>query len=492
MSDGLGTTGTNSLRDLEGGKLSAGQRKLLLLSVSGVFLDGYDISIISLALLQLKQPYHLNSYETGFLASAILLGNFVGAIVMGRLADHLGRRAMFLIDVIFFIVFAILQAFAVNYIQLSIIRFLLGVGIGGDYALASPIIAEAVPAKRRGRALTINWGLAWLSGEIVSFAVGLLCLEVAGPNAWRWMLASGAIPAIVVLLGRRSMPESARWLYAEGRDDEASAAVARLVGNDPAVGGSSRVTPPSPAMAGVSQVPAVGRGATIRDQGPGGASGTASGSVGRNLRGLSADREIWGTFKRNTWFGLLNYVFEGAPFYALSVFLPTILKSAGFSKTDSGIAVGNVLLQLTGLVGILLIYLIVDRQGRKVCNYWGFGGVTLALIVYDLVFPPHIWFLLLLFAVIEAAVWLGPASTDNLYLGELWPTRIRTTAAGYCAGAGRLSAIAGTLLLPIMLAHLGIVTALVPFILLSALGVLNTKLLGVETKGKTLEELWGA
>ncbi|MDA8147537.1 MAG: MFS transporter [Actinomycetota bacterium] len=216
------------------------------------------------------------------------------------------------------------------------------------------------------------------------------------------------------------------------------------------------------------------------------------GDEGRGLRGLSAEKEVWGTFKRNTWFGLLNYVFEGAPFYALSVFLPTILKSAGFSKTDTGIAVGNVLLQLTGLVGILLIYLIVDRQGRKVCNYWGFGGVTLALIVYDLVFPPHIWFLLLLFAVIEAAVWLGPASTDNLYLGELWPTRIRTTAAGYCAGAGRLSAIAGTLLLPIMLTHLGIVTALVPFILLSALGVLNTKFLGVETKGKTLEELWGA
>lgn len=484
MSDQLGMGGARSLGDLEGSKLSAGQRKLLLISVSGVFLDGYDISIISLALLQLKQPYHLNSYETGFLASAILLGNFVGAIVMGRLADRVGRRSMFLIDVIFFIVFAILQAFAVNYIQLSIIRFLLGVGIGGDYALASPIIAEAVPAKRRGRALTINWGLAWLSGEIISFAVGLLCLQFAGPNAWRWMLASGAIPAIAVLLGRRSMPESARWLYSEGRDDEARAAVSRLVGNGPnRQRAGDGVARPTPAMAVAGRVAAAGTG---------GASGTASGSEGRGLRGLSAEKEVWGTFKRNTWFGLLNYVFEGAPFYALSVFLPTILKSAGFSKTDTGIAVGNVLLQLTGLVGILLIYLIVDRQGRKVCNYWGFGGVTLALIVYDLVFPPHIWFLLLLFAVIEAAVWLGPASTDNLYLGELWPTRIRTTAAGYCAGAGRLSAIAGTLLLPIMLTHLGIVTALVPFILLSALGVLNTKFLGVETKGKTLEELWGA
>jgi putative MFS transporter len=399
---------------------------------------------------------------------------------------------MFLIDVIFLIVFAILQAFAVNYIQLSIIRFLLGVGIGGDYALASPIIAEAVPAKRRGRALTINWGLAWLSGEIISFAVGLLCLQFAGPNAWRWMLASGAIPAIAVLLGRRSMPESARWLYSEGRDDEARAAIDRLAGDLPAAGGGTGgATPHVPVRAVAGQDRSLGMAATISGEGSSTVPKAAPRSRGLSLRGLSAEKEVWGTFKRNTWFGLLNYVFEGAPFYALSVFLPTILKAAGFSKTDTGIAVGNVLLQLTGLVGILLIYLMIDRQGRKICNYWGFGGVTLALIVYDIVFPPHIWFLLLLFAVIEAAVWLGPASTDNLYLGELWPTRIRTTGAGYCAGAGRLSAIAGTLLLPIMLTHLGIVTALVPFILLSALGVLNTKLLGVETKGKTLEELWG-
>lgn len=489
MSDGSAAMGENSLASLEGPRLTSGQRKLLLISVSGVFLDGYDISIIALALLQLKQPYHLNSYETGFLASAILLGNFVGAIVMGRLADRIGRRSMFLVDIVFFIVFAILQAFAANYIQLSIIRFLLGVGIGGDYALASPLIAEAVPAERRGRALTINWGLAWLSGEIVSFAVGLLCLHVAGPNAWRWMLASGAIPAIVVLLGRRSMPESARWLYSEGREDEASEVVGRLSGNEHARSGTPEGTIVASALA--DSVPPVATSGIVPDVASRVTSQTTVPTGGLNFGSLAAEKEVWGTFKRNTWFGLLNYVFEGAPFYALSVFLPTILKAAGFSKSDTGVAVGNVLLQLTGLVGILLIYLMVDRQGRKACNYWGFGGVTLALIVYDIVFPPHVWLLLLVFAVVEAAVWLGPASTDNLFLGELWPTRIRTTGAGYCAGAGRLSAIAGTLLLPIMLAHLGIVTALVPFIILSALGIVNTKILGVETKGKTLEELWG-
>jgi putative MFS transporter len=164
---------------LERQRLSPGQRKLLALSISGVFLDGYDITIISLGLLQLKSQFHMGSFQAGFVAAAILVGNFVGAVLFGRIADRVGRRSMFIIDVVFFIVFAIVSGLMQNYLQLGVVRFLLGVGIGGDYALASPIIAEAMPTKKRGRLLTLNWGFAWLSGELVSFAVGLLFLVSA-------------------------------------------------------------------------------------------------------------------------------------------------------------------------------------------------------------------------------------------------------------------------------------------------------------------------
>lgn len=203
-------------------------RRLIWISVSGVFLDGYDISIIALALLQVKGEFHALPWQIGLVGSAILVGNFLGALLFGRLADLVGRRAMFILNVVFFVVFALLSGISGSIWQLILWRFLLGIGIGGDYALASPIVAEAVPADRRGRLLTLNWGLAWLSGEIVSFAVGYLLLHIAGADAWRWMLASGAVPAIVVFILRRSMPESVRWLLTKGREEEAQAVAGQL------------------------------------------------------------------------------------------------------------------------------------------------------------------------------------------------------------------------------------------------------------------------
>lgn len=474
---------------LERQRLSPGQRKLLALSISGVFLDGYDITIISLGLLQLKSQFHMGSFQAGFVAAAILVGNFVGAVLFGRIADRVGRRSMFIIDVVFFIVFAIVSGLMQNYLQLGVVRFLLGVGIGGDYALASPIIAEAMPTKKRGRLLTLNWGFAWLSGELVSFAVGLLFLATTGADAWRWMLMSGALPAIVVLVARRSMAESPRWLLAQGRDDEASAAIQRLTSEQGALSG---LTAPTATSAIPADAAAVDTGARTGTQAPVGSSVTVPApSPVRTEHDVGCWAELFGRFKRNTWFGLLNYVFEGAPFYALSVFLPTILKQAGYSKTDTGIAVGNLLLQLTGLAGIVAIFFLVDRAGRRFVNYLGYAGVCLALVAYVVIYPPTTVVLLLLFAVIEAAVWLGPASTDNLLLGELWPTRIRATGAGVCAGAGRLSAVAGTLLLPVMIGHWGVQYAMIPFLVMAALGVANTVVLGVETRGRSLEALWG-
>lgn len=442
---------------LDSTHLSAPLKRLIWISVSGVFLDGYDISIIALALLQVKAQFHALPWQVGLIGSAVLVGNFLGALIFGRIADLIGRRAMFIVNVLFFVVFALLSGLSTNITQLIIWRFLLGIGIGGDYALASPIVAEAVPANRRGRILTLNWGLAWLSGEIMSFAVGYLLLHVTGANAWRWMLASGAIPAIVVFIMRRSMPESVRWLLHRGRGEEAEEVASRLH-----IGGLRAMMPDVDTTATLANRPTA-----------------------------SPWRLLWTTYRRSTWFALLNYVFEGAPFYALSVFLPLILKTSGFATSLSAIAKGNLIFQVSGLSGILLIYLWVDRYGRKFVNYLGYGGVLLALIIYELVFPPTPIMLFVIFILIEAAVWLGPASTDNLFLGEMWPTEVRGTGAGIAAACGRLSAMAGTFGLPVLIVAFGINGALWLPAVFCLLGIVNTAVLGIETKGKTLESMWG-
>ena len=451
------STRLRDVSDAERDSFTPAMWRLIWVSVTGVFLDGYDISVIGLALLQVKTVFHASALQVGLVGSSILVGNFIGALVFGRLGDVIGRRTMFLANVVFFVVFAVLSGLSTSITQLIVWRFLLGIGIGGDYALASPILAEALPANRRGRILTVNWGLAWLCGEILSFAVGYVLLRTAGPDAWRWMLASGALPALVVFALRRKMPESARWLLAKGRHEEAHDVAHALTGKRDIR----------------ALVPHVD---------------TPKSSHNPNT---SAWRTLWTQYRRNTWYGMLNYVFEGAPFYAVSVFLPIILKDSGFAGSAASLAKGNLFLQMSGLLGILMMFLWVDRKGRKFMNYLGYGGVVLALLLYESAFPPSLPLLMGIFVLIQVSVWAGPASTDNLLLGELWPTRVRGTGAGIAAAAGRLSAIAGTLGLPLLIAVYGISGALWLPLVFSALGIVNTLVLGVETSGKTLEQMWG-
>lgn len=99
-------------------RLSAPLRRLIWVSVSGVFLDGYDISIIALALLQVKVQFHALPWQVGLIGSAVLVGNFLGALIFGRIADLVGRRAMFILNVVFFVVFALLSGLSTNITQL--------------------------------------------------------------------------------------------------------------------------------------------------------------------------------------------------------------------------------------------------------------------------------------------------------------------------------------------------------------------------------------
>lgn len=188
-----------------------GLKKITFLAAAGAFLDGYDLLIINAALLLIIPEFDLTGRETGLLTSLPFLAMAIGALVAGRVCDLVGRRRVYMIDVILFFVFSILQALSQEVWQLFIMRFLIGFAIGMDMPTGGSMLAEFAPKDRLGR-LTGMMQSMWVFGGLVAAAVGLLLYETAGPSAWRWMFASAALPAIIIAVLRHSLPETPRWL----------------------------------------------------------------------------------------------------------------------------------------------------------------------------------------------------------------------------------------------------------------------------------------
>ncbi len=190
-----------------------GRHGLLLYANVGLFCDGYILSSVGLALVALQPHFRLDATATGLIGAATLLGILFGAPVFGHLTDRLGRRILMIADLGVFVVACVAQAFVVEVWQLIALRFVLGVAIGADYPIAAALIGESVPARGRGAALN-GMQVAWFFGAAVAYAAGYGLLH-AGPDAWRWILASPAVFALVGLLLRASAPESPMWQAAQ-------------------------------------------------------------------------------------------------------------------------------------------------------------------------------------------------------------------------------------------------------------------------------------
>ena len=179
---------------------------------AGVFCDGYILSSIGLALITLTPRFNLDALATGLIGGATLFGILVGAPLFGHLTDRHGRRILMIADLCAFVVVAVLQIFVTNVWELIALRFILGLAIGADYPIATAIIAEFMPAKQRGAALSAMEAV-WFLGAAVAYVAGYALLH-AGGDSWKWILASPALFALLGLLLRASAPESPMWLAA--------------------------------------------------------------------------------------------------------------------------------------------------------------------------------------------------------------------------------------------------------------------------------------
>src|SRR5262245_52886792 len=195
-------------------------------------LDGLEVTVVgSLGpILQERETLGLSAGEVGWAGSAYVGGAVLGALFFGRLADRLGRKPLFLVTLSVYLVATLLTAVTFNFWSFAFCRFLTGFGIGGEYAAINSAIDELIPARVRGVVdLAINGSFwvgaaagAWLS--IVLLEPGRFDVDVG----WRLAFAFGAALTVAILLVRRYLPESPRWLMARGRLAEAESVVAAI------------------------------------------------------------------------------------------------------------------------------------------------------------------------------------------------------------------------------------------------------------------------
>ena len=207
----LQNSGERSVDRHRAARASMSLQRTILLCAAGGFLDGYDLLIMGAALLLLVPEFHLTPGQTGLLASLPFLAMALGALTAGRLCDIFGRRIVYLVDVVLFLVFALLQAVAKDVWQLAVLRFCVGFAIGVDMPTGSSMLAEFSPPNLRG-ALTAMLNTAWLLGGCVATFVGYVLYQTTGASAWRWMFAAAAFPAAIIAVLRHGLPETPYWV----------------------------------------------------------------------------------------------------------------------------------------------------------------------------------------------------------------------------------------------------------------------------------------
>lgn len=401
------------LKTLDEAPLNRHHLKMLLLAVGGTFLDGFDISIMSFAILLIIPVFHPNAFEIGWIGAAVVVGSGVGSILAGYLSDKVGRRLLFILDFVLFIVFAGLSALAQNIPELIILRFLVGVGIGIDYPVSTALLSEASPKKHRGKLLAL-WINGFNVGAMCSLAVGALLFHV-GPNAWRWMLAAEIIPAGLVLVGRRGVPESTRWLLSRGRNAEAKAELSQLGLRDSSPSGTGETAPVSGTSASPSYV------ALVR-----------------------------GKYRRPAIFIALYFFFFQFAFFGFNVFGPYMLKGLHLRGVGAT-AIALIIFWIIYIIGNALFVWKGDTIGRRRFSLWGWAGMAVAMIAIYALFPLPIDIFLLFFALYFFTAGMGPGTIHEVYSPELFPTFIRSTGEGWKQGWGKVGAVIGLLFIPLLL-----------------------------------------
>ncbi|MBR1158779.1 MFS transporter [Bradyrhizobium elkanii] len=430
--------------------LTSYQRWIFGIIATAWFFDSMDLAALTFVLGSIRQTFGLSTAEAGLLSSMSFLGMFVGAASAGLLADRFGRARVFQVSMIFWGLGSLCCGLSTTATALGASRLLLGFGMGMEFPVAQSMVSEIMPARNRGRYIAFLEGF-WPLGFIASGLLTYFVLQVAD---WRWVFILQAIPAVFVLVVRRFVPESPRWLASHGYSERAEATVRGI---------ESRVRD----RLGGKDLPPV-----VRQP-------AAPASEVTGLRTLFS-----GIYAKRTTMLWTLWFFALLGFYGLTTWLGALLQAKGFPITKS--VFYTILISLAGIPGFLVSAWLVESWGRKAtlvmnllcgaiaCHFYGSAADQTQLIIAGLCMQFFLF---------------GMWSALYAYTPELYPTHVRATGTGFASAVGRIGSLIGPYVIGVILpaAGQGGVFALgAGAFVVAALAVL---LLGEETRGRTLESI---
>lgn len=380
--------------------------KLLVGSGVGWALDAMDVGLIAFVMAALAVQWDLDKTMLSIIGSIGFVGMAVGASLAGLLADRIGRRQVFALTLLVYGIATGAAALSTGVAMLIALRFVVGLGLGGELPVASTLVSEYAPRKVRGRvvvALEAFWALGWLAAALIGFFV-----VPASEYGWRWALAAGVIPTVYAIVVRFGLPESVRFLETKGRFAEAEEAVQRFE----RAGDVEPVSSPD-------IIPPVHKG--------------GDGIWSPTLRVRTA--ALWAV-----WF-CINLSYYGA-----FTWIPTLLVSRGFTLTKS--FEFTLYITLAQLPGYLAAAILIEIWGRRATLATFLVGSAVGAALYGLASAP--WQIIAAGCVLS---FFNLGAWGALYAvgPEIYPTTVRGTGTGAAAAFGRIASVIAPLIVPPLL-----------------------------------------
>ncbi|WP_236791877.1 MFS transporter [Amycolatopsis sp. GM8] len=447
---------THILARLE--RLPMGRPQLGILFAGGLghLFEALDIVIIGFMLPHLKTEFGLSNGQIGLIGGAAPVGMIVGALFAGMIGDRFGRKKVMLYALLLFCAASIGLAFANGFAFIIAVRIIGGLGAGAEAAIVSPYISEFATGHSRGR---------FVSGVTLFFSLGNVIAAVLGSfvvplhDGWRITAVLCGLPVLVLLWWRRSLPESPRWLLAQGRVADADAVVRRLEERVIAARHGAALPPVPPDTAVAPAAPPVSR----------------------------SPLEVW----RNglarvsvaTWLGSFVFLFA---FFGFFTWMPSLFLEIGI---DPGVAATySFLLFVAQPIGYLTAIFVSDRFERRTLLVTFFGFATVASLALGIVPRDSI---ALLFIGMALSICITCISGIVFpYCSEVYPTAIRATGAGLASTAGNAGGLAAPVVIGFAFGTIGFGGVFAVMAALLAAGAIVIRVLGPRVTGKTLEQVY--